>query len=118
MAQAKQLSVESFNDKDRHLYALEAMALGVINGMYTEGIFVGTKGVRPPLPVLGTRGLWGLVEEVQPYTPGADDNHTLWLKGHRQDREADDGQDEDDDEDDSNVGSGEALPDGGIHDEV
>lgn len=44
-----QLSVDSFDEHHRHLYALEAMALSIINYEYEEGIFTATKGTFPPL---------------------------------------------------------------------
>jgi 2-polyprenyl-3-methyl-5-hydroxy-6-metoxy-1,4-benzoquinol methylase len=44
-----QLSTNSFVEDHRHLYALEAMALAIINYEYEEGIFTATKGVFPPV---------------------------------------------------------------------
>jgi 2-polyprenyl-3-methyl-5-hydroxy-6-metoxy-1,4-benzoquinol methylase len=57
-----QLSTSSFVEHHRHLYALEAMALAIINYEYEEGIFTATKGVFPPVGSHGSH-VAGLVGE-------------------------------------------------------
>merc|ERR1712187_962368 len=40
----QQLSIASFQENYRHLYALEAMSLAIINKYYYEGFFFAVKG--------------------------------------------------------------------------